>query len=95
MTPPHSLALGDVLPLARRLQATPDPLALYAELSDGGERPHCLLLESADAATGIGERSLLAASCALHLVAAQGEGLVARPAASSGRTWWERWRIRC
>ena len=89
MTPPHSLALGDVLPLARRLQATPDPLALYAELSDGGERPHCLLLESADAATGIGERSLLAASCALHLVAEAGEVTVRAlsPNGEAGVAW--------
>ncbi len=57
--------LGEVLPLARKLQAAPDPLALYARLCDGGRRPHTLLLESADVVTRLAERSFLAVGCAL------------------------------
>ena len=54
-----NLAPGDVLPLVRRLSGAPDPLALYAALTDHGRRPDSLLLESADAATGQGEKSIL------------------------------------
>ena len=50
MTP--ALPLGHVLPLSRRLSASPDPLAWFADLTEQGTRPDTLLLESADCATG-------------------------------------------
>jgi anthranilate synthase component 1 len=40
--------LGQALPLLRRLPLAPDPLDLYAALSDGGRRPGTLLLETGD-----------------------------------------------
>jgi anthranilate synthase component 1 len=52
----------------RRLIGTPDPLALHAAVSDEARRPHTLLLESADAATGVGERSVIVARSMLRLV---------------------------
>ncbi|HEV8197511.1 MAG TPA: hypothetical protein VGP87_12775, partial [Gemmatimonadales bacterium] len=58
---------GSVLPLVRELTGTPDPLALYAALSDGGRRPGTFLLESADIGAGAGERSLLGISPALRI----------------------------
>jgi len=57
---------GTLLPLTRRVTGAPDPLALYGRLADGGRRPHTLLLESADATTGAGARSLLVAQAALR-----------------------------
>lgn len=54
-----TLSPGDILPLVRRLTGAPDPLGLYAALTDGGRLPDTLLLESADAATGVGEQSIL------------------------------------
>jgi anthranilate synthase component 1 len=62
-----NLAAGDLLPLVRRLAGATDPLALYAALTDGGERPDTLLLESADAATGHGEQSVLLPRTMLRL----------------------------
>jgi anthranilate synthase component 1 len=61
------LSTGEILPLVRRLTGTPDPLALHAAVTDGGRRPDTLLLESADAATGVGERSVLVARSMLRL----------------------------
>lgn len=43
--PRAGLQGGDALALHRRLPADPDPLALYAGLSDGGDRPDTFLLE--------------------------------------------------
>lgn len=63
---PASLPPGTLLPLARRLTGAPDPLALYRRLTAGGAA-HTLLLESADATTGAGERSLLVARSALRI----------------------------
>jgi anthranilate synthase component 1 len=62
-----NLAPGDILPLVRRLTGAPDPLALYGALTDGGDRPDTLLLESADAATGQGEKSVLLPRTMLRL----------------------------
>jgi anthranilate synthase component 1 len=62
-----NLVPGDVLPLVRRLTGAPDPLALYAALTGGGTRPDSLLLESADAATGQGEKSVLLPRTMLRL----------------------------
>jgi len=64
---PFALPAGELLPLSRRLIGAPDPLALYGRLTDGGRAPHTLLLESADATTGAGERSLLMVQAALRI----------------------------
>jgi len=61
------LAPGEILPLVRRLDGAPDPLALYAALTEGGRRADTMLLESADSAAGIGQRSLVVARCMLRL----------------------------
>jgi anthranilate synthase component 1 len=61
------LVEGEILPLVRRLTGAPDPMALHAALTDGARRPDTLLLESADAATGVGERSVLIARSMLRL----------------------------
>ncbi len=58
---------GEILPLVRRLGGVPDPLALYAALTEGGTRPDTLLLESADSAAGVGQRSLLVVRSMLRL----------------------------
>ncbi|HEX9167147.1 MAG TPA: anthranilate synthase component 1 [Gemmatimonadales bacterium] len=62
-----NLGAGDILPLVRRLSGAPDPLALHAVLTDGGRRPDTLLFESADAATGQGEKSVLLPRTMLRL----------------------------
>lgn len=62
-----SLPAGEVLPLSRRLTGAGDPLVLYSRLTNGGRAPHTLLLESADAATGAGERSVLMIAAALRV----------------------------
>lgn len=64
---PFVLAEGTALPLSRRLTGAPDPLDLYARLSNGGRAPNTLLLESADATTGAGERSLLMVRSAVRI----------------------------
>ncbi len=66
MKGPH-LAAGDLLPLVRRLSGAPDPLALFAALTGGGAARDTLLLESADAATGQGEKSILLPRTMLRL----------------------------
>jgi anthranilate synthase component 1 len=66
MKGPH-LAAGDLLPLVRRLNGAPDPLALFAALTGGGVAPDTLLLESADAASGLGEKSILLPRTMLRL----------------------------
>lgn len=58
---------GQLLPLARRVTGAPDPLRLYGALTASGGAPNTLLLESADATTGVGERSLLVLRCALRI----------------------------
>ncbi len=58
---------GTVLPLVREVTGSPDPLALYSTLSDGGRRPGTFLLESGEAGAGTGERSLLGVSPALRV----------------------------
>jgi anthranilate synthase component 1 len=60
-----NLAPGEILPLVRRIATVPDPLALYARLTGGA--PDTLLLESADAATGVGEQSILLPRAMLRL----------------------------
>ena len=61
------LAIGDVLPLVREVTASPDPLALYQRLSDGGRRVGTFLLESAETGAGAGERSLIGIGSALRI----------------------------
>ncbi|HEU5220187.1 MAG TPA: hypothetical protein VFU23_16115, partial [Gemmatimonadales bacterium] len=58
---------GSVLPLVREVTGSPDPLALYAALTDGGTRPGTFLLESGETGAGSGERSLLGVSPALRI----------------------------
>jgi anthranilate synthase component 1 len=60
---------GTILPLVRELRGTPDPLDLYAALTDDGRRAGTFLLESGDFAAGTAERSLLGLSPALRIVA--------------------------
>ncbi len=62
-----ALEPGDVLPLVRELTGSPDPLALYRLLSDGGRRPGTFLLESAETGGGVGERSLVGVGIALRI----------------------------
>jgi len=62
------IAEGAVLPLVREVTGSPDPLGLYAALSDGGRRAGTFLLESAETGAGAGERSLLGVSPALRIV---------------------------
>lgn len=69
-----SLHTGQVLPLSRALPSYADPLALYAALCDQGRKPDTMLMESADATTKSGLRSILIthaairASCEGHTV---------------------------
>ena len=62
------LESGEILPLVRRLSGAPDPLTLFAALTGAGSRAETLLLESADAATGQGEKSLLLPRTMLRMV---------------------------
>jgi anthranilate synthase component 1 len=64
---PDLPGLGAVLPLARRLDRAPDPLALYRALTDDGTRPDTLLLESLDATTRQAVKSFLITRTALRL----------------------------
>jgi anthranilate synthase component 1 len=66
MAPP--IPEGAVLPLVREVTGSPDPLALYAALSDAGRTAGTFLLESAETGAGSGERSLLGVSTALRIV---------------------------
>ncbi len=61
------LTEGEVLPLVREVTGSPDPLALYAALTDGGRKPGTFLLESGETGTGSGERSLLGVAPALRI----------------------------
>ena len=65
---------GEILPLVRRLPGAPDPLALFSALTEGG-RTDTIMLESADAASGQGERSILLPRTMLRL---EGRGSVVR-----------------
>ena len=78
------LPAGHLLPLVRRLSARPDPLALFSALTEEGTRPDTLLLESADATTGEGERSLLMPRAALR-VSGRGPRVQITPLTPNGR----------
>lgn len=58
---------GAVLPLVREVTGSPDPLALYRALSEGGRKPGTFLLESGETGAGAGERSLIGVSPALRI----------------------------
>jgi anthranilate synthase component I len=58
---------GAVLPLVREVTGSPDPLSLYAALSEGGTKPGTFLLESGETGAGAGERSLIGVSPALRI----------------------------
>jgi anthranilate synthase component 1 len=75
---------GTILPLVREVTGSPDPLALYAALSDGGTRPGTFLLESGDHGTGAGERSLLGVSPALRVVC-RGRSVEVTACSANGR----------
>ena len=69
------VAPGEILPLVRRLPGAPDPLALFAALTGNGGGVDTLLLESADAASGQGERSILLPRAMLRI---EGRGQAVR-----------------
>lgn len=69
------VALGELMPLVRRLPGAPDPLALFGTLTGNGERADTILLESADATTGQGEQSILLPRTMLRL---EGRGRAVR-----------------
>ena len=69
------LAPGEILPLVRRIPGSPDPLALFGALTGNAAGPDTLLLESADAASGRGERSILLPRTMLRL---EGRGSTVR-----------------
>jgi anthranilate synthase component 1 len=77
------ISAGEILPLVRRLTGTPDPLALHAALSDGARRPDTLLLESADAPTGVEERSILVARSMLR-IECRGRAVAVEPLSPNG-----------
>ncbi|HHH29154.1 MAG TPA: hypothetical protein ENK57_12525, partial [Polyangiaceae bacterium] len=62
-----TLAAFEVAALSRSLELCPDPVALYAALSDGGRAPDTLLLESADQSNQSGDKSLVMSRAALRL----------------------------
>jgi anthranilate synthase component 1 len=91
---------GHLLPLARRLSARPEPLTLFGALTEQGCQADTLLLESADSATGEGERSLLIPRAALRVacrgaevrvvpLTPNGVGLAAWLASISDAAVWE------
>ena len=77
------LAPGEILPLVRRMSGAPDPLALFAALTDGGQRDDTLLLESADAATGAGTRSVIVPRSMLRLTC-RGRSVAVEPLSPNG-----------
>ena len=83
VTPP--IPAGTVLPLVREVTGSPDPLALYHALSDGGRAPGTFLLESAETGAGSGERSLLGVSAALR-VACSGRIVEIKARSANGRS---------
>lgn len=62
-----TLAPFEVAALSRSLELCPDPVALYAALSDHGRKPDTLLLESADQSNESGDKSLVMSRAALRL----------------------------
>jgi anthranilate synthase component 1 len=75
----------------RRLPGTPDPLALFGALTGNGTRADTVLLESADAASGQGEQSLVLPRMMLRL---EGRGNTVRmisltPNGEALRNWLE------
>lgn len=79
---PELPAPGEVLPLARRIDRCPDPLALYQTLC--ADRPDTLLLESLDATTRQAVRSFLIPRTALRLTC-RGSQVRLTPLAGAGR----------
>ena len=79
------LTEGEVLPLVREVTGSPDPLALYAALTDGGRKPGTFLLESGETGTGSGERSLLGVASALR-IACSGRRVDIEAMSANGRS---------
>jgi len=76
---------GTVLPLVREVTGSPDPLALYARLSEGGRRTGTFLLESAETGAGSGERSLIGVGAALR-IACEGRTVEIAARSANGRS---------
>jgi len=70
------IGTSEILPLVRHLRGAPDPLDLYAALSDEGSRPDTLLLESGDPAVDAGRRSLLVARSMMRLTCRSGRVVI-------------------
>ncbi|MHB2017087.1 MAG: anthranilate synthase component 1, partial [Candidatus Xenobia bacterium] len=83
MTTDVKVRPGEVMPLSRRLSICPDPLPLYAALTDNGRRPDTFLLESADITTQRGERSLLGIRSALRMTC-RGREVAVNPLSPNG-----------
>jgi anthranilate synthase component 1 len=66
--PAPSLGAQRALALGRTLDACPDPVQLYAALTDDGRRRDTLLLESADPTAHSHDKSLLVTRAALRIV---------------------------
>ncbi|MCL2178066.1 MAG: anthranilate synthase component 1 [Proteobacteria bacterium] len=68
MPPPRCIFLKGVHAGMRPLCCMPEPLALFARLSDNGRRPHTVLLESAEPSSRKTQKSLLVVSSALSII---------------------------
>jgi anthranilate synthase component 1 len=76
------------------MTGSPDPMSLYAALSEGGERPGTFLLESAETGAGSGERSLIGVRPALR-IACEGRTVTIAAKSSNGQSLlpWVRERL--
>jgi len=63
----HAPPVPGMYAALRPLRRVPDPLALFARLTDDGQRPHTVLLESAEPSSRKTQKSLLVASSALSI----------------------------
>ena len=85
MTSSSPLRPGEVQVLTRTLDHCPDPVSLFARLTDGGAAPDTLLLESGDTSAKHGENSLLVVRSALRLTC-RGRRVTVRALSASGRS---------
>ncbi len=82
MTP---LAEGGVRSLVKRLDTVPSLLAVFRRLTQGGRRPHTVLLESAEPSSRQTQKSLLVLSSALEIIC-RGPSVMVRALNSNGRS---------
>jgi len=66
--PPGQVVLKGVHVATRPLRHIPEPTALFAQLSDNGQKPHTVLLESAEPSSRKTQKSLLVLSSTLSIV---------------------------